>query len=280
MVRDDLRAQLGLLDLRHVAGDAGLSARTRAGRARPLDRHRTRAGRRRWSARPTAAGASRGDAAFLLEPDLKESRGGLRDIGLLRALALAQLIDLPTAVRADERAAAGHPRPSCRPVTGPPRRVLRLQEQDGGGRGARAGRRRRGAARGQRGRPRRRPHHRRRRAPHRRTRHRRVVRPLGTAAAAGPWRAGRRPRNARRWPATSSPRTARWCSPATPTRGPIRCLVLRAARAAAEHDLPLSPFTLERLATETAPAAASRGPPRPATEFVRPARPGPRRRAR
>ena len=30
VVRSDLKAQLGLLDLRHVAGDAGLSARTRA----------------------------------------------------------------------------------------------------------------------------------------------------------------------------------------------------------------------------------------------------------
>ena len=40
-----------------------------------------------------------GDAAFLLEPNLKDSRGGLRDAQTLHALAIAQLVDYPQAVR-------------------------------------------------------------------------------------------------------------------------------------------------------------------------------------
>ena len=41
-----------------------------------------------------------GDAAYLLEPDLKEARGGFRDMSMLRALAATWLTDLPhTGVR-------------------------------------------------------------------------------------------------------------------------------------------------------------------------------------
>ena len=38
-----------------------------------------------------------GDAAYLLEPDLKEARGGLRDMTMLRALAASWLTDRPHA---------------------------------------------------------------------------------------------------------------------------------------------------------------------------------------
>ena len=45
-----------------------------------------------------------GELAFLLEPDLKEARGGARDAVTLRALAYAQLVDAPRgAVRAAYR---------------------------------------------------------------------------------------------------------------------------------------------------------------------------------
>ena len=90
----ELSAGVGLLDLRVVAGDASLvsSARTsllgawRSGaRARlpelvsSLEERLTRYG----------------DAAYLLEPDLKEARGGFRDMTLLRALAATWLTDRP-----------------------------------------------------------------------------------------------------------------------------------------------------------------------------------------
>jgi [protein-PII] uridylyltransferase len=94
VARTDLRAALGLLDLRHLAGDAALSAELREGayaawrqsapRRLPDLRAATQA---RWQ--------TAGELAFLLEPDLKECRGGLRDVHALHALSAAQLLDLP-----------------------------------------------------------------------------------------------------------------------------------------------------------------------------------------
>ncbi len=92
--RDDLKAALGLLELRHLAGDRALSAELReaayagwrqsAPRRLPELRAATLA---RWR--------TAGELGFLLEPDLKEARGGLRDVHALHALAAAQLLDLP-----------------------------------------------------------------------------------------------------------------------------------------------------------------------------------------
>ena len=92
----DLRAALGLLDTRHLAGDPEVSAElvrsTRAAwrrsAARRLPELRT-AGQER--------ARSEGEVAFLLEPDLKQARGGLRDVHALQALAVAQVADPPTA---------------------------------------------------------------------------------------------------------------------------------------------------------------------------------------
>jgi [protein-PII] uridylyltransferase len=91
---DDLKAALGLLDARHVAGDADLSAALLA---------RTRAAWRATSSRrlPELRAAvverarTEGEVAFLLEPDLKSARGGLRDVHALHALAAAQVTDPP-----------------------------------------------------------------------------------------------------------------------------------------------------------------------------------------
>jgi [protein-PII] uridylyltransferase len=95
----ELSAGVGLLDLRLIAGDATLVA---GARSALLDAWRNNARRRlpelvdalndRWQ--------QFGDAAYLLEPDLKEARGGLRDMTALRALAATWLTDRPhTGVR-------------------------------------------------------------------------------------------------------------------------------------------------------------------------------------
>ena len=88
VAEDDLKVALGLLDARHVAGDAAL-ATTLIERSREL--WRKRGGR--WLDQLSAQVADRherfGEVAFLLEPDLKEGKGGLRDRHALRAAALA-----------------------------------------------------------------------------------------------------------------------------------------------------------------------------------------------
>ena len=52
-------------------------------------------GCRSCSTRSTSGGRLVGDAAYLLEPDLKEARGGFRDVSMLRALAATWLTDRP-----------------------------------------------------------------------------------------------------------------------------------------------------------------------------------------
>ena len=94
VARDDLKAALGLLDLRHLAGDRSLSAELREG---AYAAWRQSAQRRLPELRAAALARwhTAGELAFLLEPDLKEARGGLRDVHALHALAAAQLLDLP-----------------------------------------------------------------------------------------------------------------------------------------------------------------------------------------
>lgn len=96
----DLKAALGLLDARHVAGDKKLSdelgfavrAAWRAAAPRRLPV---------MHAAVMDRAARHGEVAFLLEPDLKESRGGIRDVHALHAVAVAQVADEPRpAVRA------------------------------------------------------------------------------------------------------------------------------------------------------------------------------------
>ncbi|MEO7261561.1 MAG: [protein-PII] uridylyltransferase [Jatrophihabitantaceae bacterium] len=94
---DDLKALLGMLDARHIAGDPALTGLVRE---QAISRWRTSAPAKVTQLQELARGRwrSRGDASFLLEPDLKDCRGGLRDWVGLRALASAQLLDLTPAV--------------------------------------------------------------------------------------------------------------------------------------------------------------------------------------
>src|SRR4051812_6573016 len=100
VAHDDVKVSLGLLDARHVAGDAGLSAdlvtassdqwRRTAVRLLPQLRELTTS---RW--------ATHGELAFLLEGDLKEAAGGLRDLTILRGIGRAGVADtMRPAVRA------------------------------------------------------------------------------------------------------------------------------------------------------------------------------------
>ncbi|MER7456173.1 [protein-PII] uridylyltransferase [Micromonospora sp. NPDC126480] len=100
VAQDDVKVALGLLDARFVAGDealAGQLVRTAA------DHWRRTAVRQLPGLREITAARwqTHGELAFLLEGDLKEAAGGLRDVGILRAVAMAGVTDaLRPAVRA------------------------------------------------------------------------------------------------------------------------------------------------------------------------------------
>ncbi|WP_422740968.1 [protein-PII] uridylyltransferase [Micromonospora sp. WMMD754] len=103
VAQDDVKVALGLLDARHVAGDPALTdqlART------ATDHWRRTAIRHLPGLREitTARWEAHGELAFLLEGDLKEAAGGLRDVGILRAIATAGVTDaLRPAVHAAHR---------------------------------------------------------------------------------------------------------------------------------------------------------------------------------
>jgi [protein-PII] uridylyltransferase len=125
----DLVAGIGLLDLRVLAGDGELVAATRA---RLLEDWRAAARRRLPDLlRALAERAERyGDAAFLLEPDLKECRGGLRDVTMLRALTASWLADRPHEPVDRAREVLLDVRDALQVVTGRPTDTLLLAEQD------------------------------------------------------------------------------------------------------------------------------------------------------
>jgi [protein-PII] uridylyltransferase len=90
----ELSAGVGLLDLRVISGDAEL---VKGARTALLDSWRGHARKRlpELLASLDERLAAFGDAAYLLEPDLKEARGGFRDVSMLRALAASWLTDRP-----------------------------------------------------------------------------------------------------------------------------------------------------------------------------------------
>ena len=232
----DLKAAMGLLDARFVAGDGKLSAdlitQVRA-------RWRAKAASRLPELAAAVAERERknGEVAFLLEPDLKESRGGLRDITAVRALATAWVADPPS----EEVLAAGalllDVRGELHRRTG--RDKLLLQEQPAVA-----------EALGMTGFD---------------ELARRVADAGRTVAYAWntAWYRASRSIKPRRWGGRKVVRRGldegvvehdgevTLAVAADPANDPV--LVLRAARAAAIADLPLSPHTLQRLSSESAP---------------------------
>jgi len=129
VARSDLRVALGLLHARHVAGDPELTGELRSG---ALADWRAAAGARlaELHALHAERTARSGELAFLLEPDLKEARGGLRDAEAIYAVAAAWVAPGPgPRVRAAQEAILDT-RHALHEVTGRASDRLVLQEQE------------------------------------------------------------------------------------------------------------------------------------------------------
>ncbi len=131
LASDDLETATALLTVRHLAGDGSLSAELRE-KAR-VNWHRKG---KRWlealSAAVTERHSAHGEVAFDLEPDLKEGRGGLRDVHAL-GWARAAGADVDERVLADLR--RDHDtllavRVELHRAAGKPTDRLMLQDQD------------------------------------------------------------------------------------------------------------------------------------------------------
>lgn len=126
---EDLKALLGMLDMRHIAGDVGLTEQLRG---TVLADWRSAATKRLPELRESAAERDRsnGELAFLLEPDLKESRGGLRDLVTLRAVQASWVADVPHSRIAPAHDRLLDVRDALHTVTGRSTDRLVLQEQE------------------------------------------------------------------------------------------------------------------------------------------------------
>ncbi|WP_221492407.1 [protein-PII] uridylyltransferase [Streptomyces griseoloalbus] len=126
---EDLKVQLGLLDARHLAGDLGLTASLRTA---VLADWRNQAPKRLPALQELCAERAdrQGELQYLLEPDLKEARGGLRDATALRAVAASWLADAPREGLAEARRRLLDVRDALHLTTGRATDRLALQEQD------------------------------------------------------------------------------------------------------------------------------------------------------
>jgi [protein-PII] uridylyltransferase len=132
LAADDLDTATSLLQVRHVAGDEGL---TEDLAQRSIAQWQKRS--KRWleelSRRVRDRHETAGEVAFLLEPDLKEGRGGLRDVQTLRWAELARSMlwqgDDPAIEAAYDALLAA--RVELHRRTGRPGDRLLLEEQDG-----------------------------------------------------------------------------------------------------------------------------------------------------
>ncbi|MBV9162850.1 MAG: [protein-PII] uridylyltransferase [Pseudonocardiales bacterium] len=125
----DLRAALGLLDARLIAGDAELftamdTAVRRAWRTGIRSRleELAESAQQRW--------LRSGDIAHRVEPDLKNGHGGLRDVQLLDALSAGQLVDRAGPDVCAARDLLLDVRTELHRFAGRGRDVLRAQEAD------------------------------------------------------------------------------------------------------------------------------------------------------
>lgn len=128
---DDLDTATALLTARHLAGDPSLTTEL-ASRAAAQWEKRSKRWLTELGARVELRHERVGEVAFRLEPDLKEGRGGLRDVHSLRWAEAAHrvLLDQDVAGLAAAYSVLLDARVELHRLTARPSNVLVLQEQD------------------------------------------------------------------------------------------------------------------------------------------------------
>jgi [protein-PII] uridylyltransferase len=125
----DLRVATGLLDIRLIAGNADLVAGVQLD---ALDSWRKNAKENLAELQKSlqARHVRAGELAYLLEPDLKEARGGLRDIQALRAISLSGAVSVPLERISWAEGTLNNVRESLHIASGRGKDRLLFQEQD------------------------------------------------------------------------------------------------------------------------------------------------------
>lgn len=129
VARTDLPTMLGLLDVRHLAGDALL---VESLRRKVLADWRGDARQRLPQLQESCLQRAdrSGELAFATVPDLKESRGGLRDLVVLRAVAASWVTDCPHHGMEEARSDLLDIRDALHLTTGRAGDRMQVQDQD------------------------------------------------------------------------------------------------------------------------------------------------------
>ena len=129
LASDDIKVVLGVLDARVIAGDRTMAEQLQTA---ALSDWRAMADRRLPALREMVMDRRQrfGEAAQLLEPDLKESYGGLRDATILKGVAASWVTDVPHNGYEDSVGFLLDVRDSLQRITGTSGDRLLMQEQD------------------------------------------------------------------------------------------------------------------------------------------------------
>ena len=125
----DLRVATGLLDIRLITGNADLVANVQSD-ALELWRKNAKENLQDLHKSLQERHTRAGELAYLLEPDLKEARGGLRDIQALRAIALSGAVTVPLEKISWAESTLNNVRESLHIASGRGKDRLLFQEQD------------------------------------------------------------------------------------------------------------------------------------------------------
>ena len=126
---EDIRVALGLLDLRFIQGNKDLFATVDEDSRDSWRNNQKRNLPKLRESLEERANRS-GELAFLLEPDLKEARGGLRDINALHAIEASGVVTVALERMASGQALLSNVRDVLHELSGKTRDQLLLTEQD------------------------------------------------------------------------------------------------------------------------------------------------------